>query len=514
VVAAATQSVVKRNIATNVIGGGWTILLNLLAIPVQIRILGAEAYGLIGFVASLQSILIILDFGIPTTLIREVARDTSPDHRAIHALIRTSSTIYWAVAGAVVLAIIAGAGWIAQHWLIVETLTPEYVAGGMRIMAFYVLFTWPLNIYVGALSGLQRLDLVNLLRVISVTAAQVGGILILLVWHDLYVFLGWLAVIALLNLIAHAWMTHRLLPGLPARPGFSVAEVKRVWSFSLDMNLISTLAIVYTQTDRLLIGTLLPLRFLGYYNVAYNVTRGIATLQGFLSSAVLPALAADHGRNQHELMSLRYNKYAQVSVYLIALPSFVLMFFGRDILAIWTSSGTAANVYLAMGLLAFGTLLNSAMVPAYILAIATGNSRLPLLVNLYGLIAYLPILYFLIAGAGIEGAALTWIFLNLYYMIVFIPWVQQRILNKSTLDWFRKNFAPFFLLGILFWGARGLTDSFIDPNSLLIWGVYGGTVGLYAIAGFFLLSPQLRNDVLTAVFRVWSIFPVRRQRHG
>ena len=129
--ATGTSSVVKRNIATNVIGGGWTILLNLLAIPVQIRILGAEAYGLIGFVTSLQSILVLFDFGIPTTLVREVARDTSPDHRASHALICTSSTIYWVVAAVLVLAILAGAGWIARHWLIVETLTPEYVAGGI-----------------------------------------------------------------------------------------------------------------------------------------------------------------------------------------------------------------------------------------------------------------------------------------------------------------------------------------------------------------------------------------------
>ena len=51
----------------------------------------------------------------------------------------------------------------------------------------------PLNIYVGTLSGLQRLDMVNLLRVISVTTAQLGGIVILLLWHDLYVFLMWLA---------------------------------------------------------------------------------------------------------------------------------------------------------------------------------------------------------------------------------------------------------------------------------------------------------------------------------
>ena len=201
---------------------------------------------------------------------------------------------------------------------------------------------------------------------------------------------------------------------------------------------------------------------------------GIAALQGFLSSAILPALAADHGSNQFDLLNLRYNKYAQVSVYLIALPAFGLMFFGREILVIWASLETATNVCLAMALLAFGSLLNSTMSPAYILAIATGNSRLVLRVNLYGLIAYLPILYFLIATAGIEGAALASIRLNAYYMIVFIPWVQRGILNGSSLDWFRKNLLPFFALVILFWGGQslwspGVVNPIGLPGAFMVW---------------------------------------------
>ena len=73
-----SQPSVKRNVAANVVGGLWNIGLNLVVVPVQIRILGPEAFGLISFMATLQTILSVLDLGLTLTVIRDVAADQSP----------------------------------------------------------------------------------------------------------------------------------------------------------------------------------------------------------------------------------------------------------------------------------------------------------------------------------------------------------------------------------------------------------------------------------------------------
>ncbi|MDE2060547.1 MAG: hypothetical protein KGL31_00010 [candidate division NC10 bacterium] len=45
---------VKRNIIANTLGRGWSMLMGLVFVPLYIKFLGMEAYGLIGFFATLQ----------------------------------------------------------------------------------------------------------------------------------------------------------------------------------------------------------------------------------------------------------------------------------------------------------------------------------------------------------------------------------------------------------------------------------------------------------------------------
>jgi len=62
------------NILANLSGTAWSALIGLAMVPLYIRLLGIEAYGLIGFSITLQAILQILDFGLSPTVNRELAR--------------------------------------------------------------------------------------------------------------------------------------------------------------------------------------------------------------------------------------------------------------------------------------------------------------------------------------------------------------------------------------------------------------------------------------------------------
>jgi len=63
-----------RNITANYLGRSWSALLGLLLIPLYLKYLGIEAYGLVGFFTSLTGMLGILDLGIGATMNRELAR--------------------------------------------------------------------------------------------------------------------------------------------------------------------------------------------------------------------------------------------------------------------------------------------------------------------------------------------------------------------------------------------------------------------------------------------------------
>ncbi len=60
----------KLNLLANFAGTGWSTLMGLVFIPLYIRFMGIEAYGLIGFYVALQGGLQILDFGLSPTMNR------------------------------------------------------------------------------------------------------------------------------------------------------------------------------------------------------------------------------------------------------------------------------------------------------------------------------------------------------------------------------------------------------------------------------------------------------------
>src|SRR5204862_2105772 len=97
----------------NFAGVGWSALVQIACVPLYLRFLGIEAYGLVGFYLMLQAILQVLDFGLSPTMNREMARySVQPEKAAeVRDLVRTLEACYWLIGiaiGAVMLATAPG----------------------------------------------------------------------------------------------------------------------------------------------------------------------------------------------------------------------------------------------------------------------------------------------------------------------------------------------------------------------------------------------------------------------
>jgi len=127
---------VKKNLIANYFGQGWRVLMSLAFVPIYIRYLGIEAYGLIGICAMLQAWLGLLDMGMRPALGREMARFTGGAHnpQSIREVLRTIELIGIAIAGALALGIWAASGWLASNWIKAERLPVEVVARALSIM--------------------------------------------------------------------------------------------------------------------------------------------------------------------------------------------------------------------------------------------------------------------------------------------------------------------------------------------------------------------------------------------
>ena len=140
---------VKRNLIANYLGSGWSSLMGLVFLPVYIRYLGIEAYGLIGLFASLQVWFGLLDMGLSHTLNREMARFTAGIHtpQSIRNLLKTMEIVYLGVAVLLALLVTGFSSWIANDWLNVQTLSTETVTQALAITGFIISFRWMGTLY-------------------------------------------------------------------------------------------------------------------------------------------------------------------------------------------------------------------------------------------------------------------------------------------------------------------------------------------------------------------------------
>jgi len=57
----------ERNTFANLFGAAWSAAVGVLCVPVYLKLLGAEGYGLVGLFVTLQSVFVVLDLGIGAT---------------------------------------------------------------------------------------------------------------------------------------------------------------------------------------------------------------------------------------------------------------------------------------------------------------------------------------------------------------------------------------------------------------------------------------------------------------
>ena len=491
------SSPLTHNILSNLAGSGWNTVLVILVTPVQVGLLGVESYGLISLIAVLQVIAGALDFGLATTVTREVARDNGRAGAEATALLNSAAAVYWIFAVVMGMALWFCADAIPARWLKTDALPVGTVAQGLQLIALFLLLRWPVAFYSGVLGGAQRLGLLNALKSAAITLRLLGGAMLLFVKPDILLLLEWYVATAgveLLGFMAAAIKTH---PGLRLIPRLNLAALRKTSGFSSTMYAITLLAMLLTQIDRMAIGKLVGLEALGYYSMAYTAAMGLSLLQTAINAAALPAFANAHGVGDEDALRARYRRISELMGFVITPMALVLIFFGHDIFRIWVGAAAADATRITLAFLAAGFLLNAVFSSSYIFAIAAGEPGLFLRGNAIGLLLFLPTLLAGIDAFGIAGAAAAWLLLNVYYIALVLPRAHAMLKVRGTFGYLLRTFGVFLFIGIaVFAGGRVIGN--------LIPGIAGGLVGTAFACGIYLAlaikfaSPELAQNIIHA----------------
>lgn len=439
------MSTVKKNVIANYLGQGWNALMGLAFVPVYIKYLGIESYGLIGIFAMLQAWMVLLDMGMTPTLSREMARLNGGAHEAqsIRDLLRSIEIIVFGIAVIIALGIWAASGWLASDWLRAEKLPVGDVAQAFTIMGVVTALRFIENIYRSSIMGLQRQVLLNVVLSIMATLRGLGAVGILIwVSPTIKAFFVWQALVSIITVGLFVAVLYHMLPVAEHAAHFSLTALKGIRNFAVGMMTITFLALLLTQVDKIVLSRLLTLEAFGYYALAGTVANALYMLPGPVTTAFYPHLTELVARSDVAALTAAYHKGAQLVTVLMGAAAIVLIVFGDVVMLLWTGNPTLARqVVPLVAVLSLGTLFNGLMWFPYQMQLAYGWTSLTVKVNIIAVAVIVPAILWATPRYGAISAAWVWLGLNAGYLTIAIYFMHRRLLPTEKWRWYRQDVA-------------------------------------------------------------------------
>ncbi|WP_295583902.1 oligosaccharide flippase family protein [uncultured Lamprocystis sp.] len=449
----------KRNLVANYLGQIWAAVMGFAFIPLYIKYLGIEAYGLIGLFALFQSWLALFDIGMKPTLNREMARFTGGIHTvaSIRDLLRSIEVVMFSVA----LSIAAGVGfastWLASSWVRAESLPISVVAQAILIMGLMTALQFVEGIYSSSLVGLQRQVLLNVIQSSMATLRGLGAIAILAwVLPTIQAFFLWQVFICLTSLSILRIMTYASLPRGERGGRFSISALRGIWRFAGGMLALTLLSLLLTQVDKILLAKLLTLSEYGYYVLAGVVAGAIYLLTSPIAQAWYPRMSQLQATGNTDALIHIYHQGAQLVSVIVGSAALVLIVYAETFLQIWTRDPSlAARVAPLMSLLLLGNLLNALLWIPYQTQLAHGWTSLAVRINTVSVLFIVPAILWITPHYGPIGAAWVWTTFNACYVLIGIHFMHRRILIHEKWRWYSLDIvAPLLTSGLVVAGLR------------------------------------------------------------
>lgn len=421
-----------RNLLAGLANSGWSAVVSLAVVPLYLKYLGIEAYGLIGFFATTQALFQLLDMGMAPTVNREVARCTAlGDMREARTLLHTLAVVYWSASAVIAGLVFVASPVISQHWLQSASLSASTVSHAVILMGLVVAARWPVGLYQGALMGAQRVAVSAGISVLMVTIANLGAVGVLaFISPTIEAFFIWQAAIGLVYAETMRRAAKRVL-GVQQANKFDWVSLKRIWRFSAGMSVVALSGVIFTQMDKVVLSKLLSLAEFGQYMLATLVVSGLYILVTPFFNVIYPRLSAMVASNKVGELAGFYRLCTQLLAAVLFPLAMLLVLFSRDIVTIWTGNPViAASVAPVIALLAGGSALHGIMYLPYALQLAYGETRLPVFITLTLIVLLLPLMLSLTLSHGAQGAAMAWLCLHVAYLIIG-TWVTHRQLLKG-----------------------------------------------------------------------------------
>lgn len=495
---------IKRNAIANYIGQGYTILIGIAITPLYLQYLGAEAYGLVGFFALLQAWLNLLDLGLNPTLARQVAyaRGQENGFEFFKRLLKSFELIFLFIAILVSASIYFLSEWIVTHWIKAETLDIETLRYCIVLMGAMIALRFFTGLYRSGISGMEDQVWLNVINIIVISIKFIGALLVLaFVTQEIQHFFEYQLLIGLLEAAIFASRFYAKLPvtvNSPRIVAFDWLALKSVAPFALSIAYTAGLWILITQTDKLILSSVLSLAEFGYFSLVALVAGGITFLSSPISQAIMPRMTTLLAQNKKAEMLTIYRQASQIVTLISFSVAMMIGLYASPLIYAWTGDQGAANygatvlIWFALGngVLAIGSF-------QYYMQSAFGQLKLHVIGSTISAIIQIPIIYWVATNHGAVGAGIAWFIFRLTWFIGWTPIVHNRFVPGFHWDWLFKDILPILVITVsLAWLLSQQMILSFETNRFVLF-IQIGLIGLGLLVLSAFSTPIIRIKLST-----------------
>ena len=427
-----------RNALGNLASQFVPIAIAILTLPVMIRGLGTDRFGIVTLAWMVLGYFSLFDLGLGRALTQAVSeRLGRGESDAVPELVWTALSLMamLGMAGGVTVAILTP--WVVHDVLHVpEAIQDEAVAAFlcMGVALPFVILTAGLK---GVMEAHQRFAAVIALRTSTSLSILIGPLFTFFFTNHLGVFVGVVAVLRVVACLSHLVYCLITFPGLRTPHAPKAPLVRRLLGFGGWMTAVNVINPLMVQMDRFLIGALVSTSAVAFYTTPFDLMTRAWFLSGSVIGVMFPAFAATYTVDRDRTAAI-FERCLK-SVFVILFPiTLVGVALGHEILLYWVGADFASEGTRVMQWLALGVLLNGlAQVPSSLIQ-AVARPDLTFKLHMVELIPYLLVAYWLTGRYGIEGAAVAWVAriaadLLIYFMAV--NWVLPESSQAIRRSW-------------------------------------------------------------------------------
>lgn len=354
------NSLLVRNTVLNLFGLVVPLAVGFFSIPLVVRALGNDRFGILALVWVVFGYFGLFDLGLGRTTTRSIA-----DALGRGETDKLAGTLWTTVHLQTALGLLAAvlshlaAPLIVRRVLnIPDAFEPETILT-LRLVGWSLPVMFVSSSFRGVLEAAQRFDLVNAVKVptnvlfyllpLLGTALGFGlpGIVVLLVVSRIAALAAWGA------------LGLRVLPALRTKPVVRRDLVRPLFAFSGWLGLSSILYAVTSSMDRLVIGSLITVAAVTFYSAPYEAINRIGVVPGSLSMVLFPAFSYLDAGGRTERLEMLFARSVKFLL-LTTGPVFVtLIFFARPLLRLWLGAEFAAEGAFVVQVLSAGFLVNT-----------------------------------------------------------------------------------------------------------------------------------------------------------